>query len=204
MWVPWLLVRYGVLTDAWPVRLAVASPLARVFEFGLGVVVASALRSGWRCPVGVRGAVLLLGLAIGGLYLWQCHPAWWSFARPTSVMNQVTAPCYALLIAAVASRDLRGGRSWLRSRPMVTFGHWSYAFYLVHATVLYAGCSLFGLHPWGPRALLLLALTLAVSIALSGLLYRWVEHPLERRLRGRLRPAPRHPSAGEVDPLPVR
>jgi peptidoglycan/LPS O-acetylase OafA/YrhL len=41
----------------------------------------------------------------------------------------------ALLIVVVASRDLPGGRSLLRSKPLVKLGVWSYAYSLAHATV---------------------------------------------------------------------
>jgi peptidoglycan/LPS O-acetylase OafA/YrhL len=92
---------------------------------------------------------------------------------------------YGIVIVAVVSRDLRGGRSLLRSRPLVALGQWSYSFYLVHATLIYAIREFQGLQ--APRSwdnLTWYAGLLVLSTFASWLLYKFVEHPLERRLRG--------------------
>ena len=92
---------------------------------------------------------------------------------------------YGFLILAVAARDMRGGRSVLRSKPMVALGQWSYAFYLVHATILYAIKEQHGVAgPIGWSNLTWYAGVLVLSIFASALLYKLVEHPLERKLRG--------------------
>jgi peptidoglycan/LPS O-acetylase OafA/YrhL len=113
-------------------------------------------------------------------------------------MNQVMGPLYALLIAAVASRDLTAHRMVLRSRPLVALGKWSYAFYLVHATVLY-----WLVQHWTPQqkqpswenwrpAAVALAAGLIGAVAL----YALVEHPLERILRRVLTRRPRSGTDG--------
>jgi peptidoglycan/LPS O-acetylase OafA/YrhL len=191
------------LTDSGPLVLGTYSPIARLHEFLLGIVVALAIRRGWRSPVSVRAAVALL--LAGGLVLWLFRDATWRSEVPYDAVNQVAAPLFAMLIAAVATRDLRGGRSWLRSGLMVRLGRYSYAFYLFHFIVVLSVASAvfpdktvvdFFLEPvgssWNHAGWVLVAL--AVSIVISGLLYRWYEHPAELRLRRwfrrRLAPAP--------------
>ncbi|GAA0538283.1 acyltransferase [Paractinoplanes ferrugineus] len=188
--------------------LGTYAPPFRLVEFLLGVVVAAALRKGWRSPLRVWQAAALL--AAGFLVLWLFRDAAWRSSVPYDAVNQVTAPLFALLIAAVATRDEDGKRSLLSSAPLVRLGRWSYAFYLFHFTVLVAVSSSvfpdkkvvdFFLDPvepsWshaGPAAIALL-----VSLALSALLYRIYEAPLERVLRRFFRRA-----AGRDDPAPPR
>jgi peptidoglycan/LPS O-acetylase OafA/YrhL len=191
--------------------LGTYAPLARLHEFLLGMVVAVALRRGWRA-VSVRAATVLL--VAGFAVLWLFRDAGWRSAVPYDAVNQLTAPLFALLIAAVASRDRRGERSLLRSGPLVRLGRYSYAFYLFHFTVVVGVASAvfpgktvvdFFVHPvpasWSHVGWALVALV--VSVALSGLLYRWYEYPAERRLRAffrrRLRtPAPARPAVAPV------
>jgi peptidoglycan/LPS O-acetylase OafA/YrhL len=125
-------------------------------------------------------------------------------------------PFLALLIAALARRDLDGGRSFLRGRPLVRLGQWSYAFYLFQFTVLlpialvaHPGRQVadFFTDPVAPKAghLAYAAAALAVTLGVSAFFHRFVEHPLERRLRRRLggvRPA-RQAGGGDPSPAPA-
>jgi peptidoglycan/LPS O-acetylase OafA/YrhL len=88
-----------------------------------------------------------------------------------------------LIVVAAAMRDITGRRSFLRSRPLVALGTWSYAFYLVHLSVLHVLTTRMTIGPQGWANLLPAALCMAVAVAVSWLGYRCVEHPLERRLR---------------------
>jgi peptidoglycan/LPS O-acetylase OafA/YrhL len=154
------------------------------FLFGIGLAIA--LRSGWKPRIPVWFAFLVTG---GGLFV-----LWYSGAHPTEVPGAVTLGLcqkefltllYGFLILAVAARDVRGGRSLLRSTPLVKLGQWSYAFYLVHATILYAIKEYHGIAgPIGWSNLTWYAGVCAISILVSWLLYKFVEHPLERKLRG--------------------
>ncbi|MFD3405044.1 acyltransferase family protein [Kribbella sp. NPDC058693] len=154
------------------------------FLFGIGLAIS--LRSGWKPRIPVWFAFLVTG---GGLYI-----LWYSGAHPANFPGAVTMGLcqkeiltflYGFLILAVAARDTRGGRSLLRSKPMVALGQWSYAFYLVHATILYAIKEQHGVAgPIGWSNLTWYAGVLVISIIASWLLYKFVEHPLERKLRG--------------------
>ncbi|MEV8550053.1 acyltransferase [Streptomyces glaucescens] len=185
----------------------VYSPIARVWEFLLGVVAAAAVRKGWRSPLGTGAATTVL--AAGLLVLWLLRDETWRAFVVYDALGQVTAPLYALVVVAVAQRDLSGRSSWLGTRPMVFLGEWSYAFYLLHFTVLFEIASAvfdrnsvieFYLRPvgasWSNAGWALLAL--GVTTALCALLHRFYERPLELRLRARLgrRDAPRVESAG--------
>ena len=154
------------------------------FLFGIGLAIA--LRSGWkpRIPVWFAFAVTIGGL----LLLWYSgsHPAKVPFAITMGLcQKEILTLLYGFLILAVASRDTRGGRSLLRSRPLVALGQWSYAFYLIHATILYAIKEYHGVAgPIGWSNLTWYAGVLIISIFASWLLYKFVERPMERKLRG--------------------
>jgi peptidoglycan/LPS O-acetylase OafA/YrhL len=154
------------------------------FLFGIGLAIA--LRSGWKPRIPVWFAFLVTG---GGLFV-----LWYSGSHPTEFPGAVTMGLcqkeiltflYGFLILAVAARDIRGGRSFLRSKPMVALGQWSYAFYLTHATILYAIKEQHGVAgPIGWSNLTWYAGVLVISIFAAWVLYKFVEHPLERKLRG--------------------
>ncbi|MFF3905056.1 acyltransferase family protein [Streptomyces sp. NPDC001848] len=183
------------------------SPIARVWEFLLGVVAAAAVRKGWRSPLGTGAASILL--AAGLFALWLLRDETWRAFVVYDALGQVTAPLYALVVVAVAQRDLSGRSSWLSSRPMISLGEWSYAFYLIHFTVLFEIASAvfdrktviqFYMMPvqpsWSHAGWALLAL--AVTTAVCALLYQFYERPLELWLRARMgrRHTPRVESAG--------
>lgn len=101
------------------------------------------------------------------------------------------SPVAALVEAAMACTMIsilvhcRGEVRWLNSKLALFIGDISYSIYLVHYLVicligkaiglleLQAGVQLPGI----PKSLLLMAATVAVTIPLSALLYRWVEMP---------------------------
>jgi peptidoglycan/LPS O-acetylase OafA/YrhL len=176
--------------------LGTYSPIARLNEFVLGMVAAVAVRRGMRVRVPVRGAAALLAAGLFGL--WLARGAAWRAQVPYDAVDQVCAPLFALLIAAVAVRDLQRGPSRLGSAPMVRLGEYSYAFYLFHFTIVlsvamqvfpHRSVVSFFTDPVGASAghTAWAAAALAVAAAVSAALYRWYEHPAEKRLRDRFR-----------------
>jgi len=98
-------------------------------------------------------------------------------------MEIATVLCAALILA-VGLHTIRGGRSWLESKLMIRLGDWSYAFYLVHATILYGAINLVG-HATNAAEGILGALVIFVGALLTScLLHRLVEAPAERAIRG--------------------
>ena len=174
--------------------LVFVSPPGRLAEFALGMVVAAAIRRGWRCPVPVWTAIALVGAGVWALWFCYTHDQPYlptlvvdghRVSRADQAMNQVMGPLYALLVAAVASRDLRARWMLLRSRPLVALGKWSYSFYLVHATVLYwlvqhrtPAQKVPTWDNWRPAAV-----SLGIGLVVAVALYAVVEHPVEKVLR---------------------
>lgn len=177
----------AVVVSALAVRVAVLAwpdgpvahlpwPVFRLTEFAIGIGTARAMRLGWRSPVAPGVTYALTTAALVAAHAGRDLVA----AR---FVNEAVIVLFALMIAAVAGRDVEGRRSVLRSRPLVTLGEWSYAFYLVHATVVYAALSLVGPRPpswanlWWHPALLVAALVVAGAVHLL------VEKPVEKWLR---------------------
>lgn len=190
------------------------APLPRLTEFLLGVVVAAALRKGWRSPVRVWQAFALLGA--GMLVLWLFRDALWRSQVPYDAVNQVAAPLFAILIAACATRDQDGRSSLFSSKLLVRLGRYSYAFYLFHFTVMLAvAASVFPdkkvvdfftdpvAPSWSHIGPALIALF--VALGLSALLYHIYETPLEKRLRRLFRRLTHQDQAppGDVSPRRV-
>jgi peptidoglycan/LPS O-acetylase OafA/YrhL len=88
----------------------------------------------------------------------------------------------ALLIAAAAIADNENRFTVFRNRVMTWLGEISFAFYLLHFIVLTYGRSLLGDRYFSASATIaLLVAGVAVSIAVSWLLYSVVERPITRR-----------------------
>ncbi|MBK9341860.1 MAG: acyltransferase [Dehalococcoidia bacterium] len=163
--------------------LLYVSPLFRVGEFVLGIGLAAALKRGFRVRLGVIPAALLVAAWFHVHYqLSADFPA--ELQKLTSQATYVVLPVlYAALIAAAAQLDVDGARSWLRAKPLVLLGQWSYALYLVHATIIYALIDSIGVRGNSDWNVLWLLGVSSVSIAVSAGLYYVVEHPIEQRLR---------------------
>jgi peptidoglycan/LPS O-acetylase OafA/YrhL len=192
---------YRGLSLLWPETFdAVPLPLARLSEFALGMCAAHAMRLGWRPRIKPVVAYVLGA----GLLLWLLVSARLGSSGPIEGFLRVTANEWLIvlcvvLVFTVAARDVAGGRSILRWRPLVRLGDWSYAFYLVHATAIYAVKSVVGVQLNGWWNLVWYAAMLVVSIALAAALHYLVEKPCERFIRSRWGQAA--PRAGVAEPV---
>ncbi len=96
----------------------------------------------------------------------------------------------ALLIPAAATADLTGARSLWRHPVLIRLGDASYAFFLVHLTIVTTGMTILGRshdYPvWQAVPLALGFLVVSYGIALP--LHRYVEAPAMRLLRRKPRP----------------
>jgi peptidoglycan/LPS O-acetylase OafA/YrhL len=163
-------------------------PVLRLWEFCLGMTLAHAIRLGWRPLVPVPLALGALLVVCAGIFLGPIRaPELWASLHLGPLAPVIIPTACALVICAYGTRELRGiadgsGRG-APPRWLITLGEWSYAFYLVHATVVY-GCRVaFGLQPVGWINLLVYAAVLVPSIALAWALHAFVERPIEKRLR---------------------
>ncbi|MEU2185206.1 acyltransferase family protein, partial [Streptomyces thermolilacinus] len=158
-------------------------PVTRTLQFLLGVAAGLAVARGWRPR-------MPLGAAIALVVAWHLALIPWSRAVPDALWYSpyqasqlLSAPLFALLVAAAAGADLEGRRTGLGGRWAIRLGHWSFAWYLVHEIVIRLWLGAHG-RPVGLAATAgVWLLVLAASLALSAAAYHWVEHPLERRLR---------------------
>ena len=178
-----LMVGDAVAWRYWPAMGTLPAPVLHLPAFLLGMMLATAMRAGWRPRMPTPVAVALLGA--GFVTIWQAgvHPHAPGAGLVNSVRLPLLAVLYAVVIVAAAARDLTGRRSVLRSRPLVALGQWSYGFYLIHATLVYAVRSVTGMFPIGWSNLAIYAGLLVPSALAAWALYTWVERPAERRLR---------------------
>lgn len=158
-------------------------PLLHLPEFLAGMTLAQAFRMGWRPRVHPVIPAVAITIWVVGLSTLQVHGSPAATTVGAFSGEVVTALC-ALLIASVASHELRGHARLMRARPLVALGEWSFAFYLIHAILIYAALEAFGRQTGsGPRSIAWVALVLAASIALSWALHVLLERPVEKRLR---------------------
>ncbi|MEO5533985.1 MAG: acyltransferase [Pseudolysinimonas sp.] len=178
---------YRALTQTGPDGWAsgVPLPFEHVPEFVLGMAIAWAFARGWRPRVAVWAAWLAFAAIIGWLTVGPSLEFGVLSELAGRFSNEFATVACALLIVAIAGNALRGRRSWLEHPVMVRLGNWSYAFYLVHATVMYAVLNVIGA-PRGPgwSNLVWGAGIFAVALALAGAIHHWVETPAERAIRG--------------------
>lgn len=142
-------------------------PLARTPEFLTGMLLAAVVRAG-RWPVrAVTPVCVLTGVAYAA-----------SWALPMEVAH-VAFPAlfFAILIATAGAADAAGERTVWASRWAVWLGEVSFAFYLVHFTVIRLVVRTTGAERplWAEIGVVLACLGL--SVLLSWLLHRWVEVP---------------------------
>lgn len=159
-------------------------PIARLGEFALGMCLAHAMRSGWR-PRLRPWISATIGLALLAVLTVDSLTDWMGPVRAVirgSANEWILLFCSALIVA-VAARDLRGGRSLLRHPILVRLGEASYAFYLVHATVIYAVLGIVGPQPGGWPALVWYPPLFVAALLVAFALHLGVEKPLERILR---------------------
>ncbi len=155
------------------------NPVFRLFEFVIGICLCGLILSGARLPIS-----RLAGLAIGVAGYVAA-----GFVPKYAMWSAVTLIPFSLVIFANAQADVSGLPSRLHSRTLLRLGAWSYAFYLLHQLVIRIVTDEIS---WGDAPAMPIAMY-AVTILAAWLLYRFVEHPLERRLR-----ATRQPRVGDV------
>lgn len=164
-------------TSSWPQTWFIYYfPVTRALEFVLGVLVGLiVVNKRWRGPgVLVSGLLAIAGYAVSA----QLVGTYSGFA--------IAAVPIALLIAAVATADIRGRRTAFGGRKMVWLGEISFALYMVHWLVVSYG-PLDAANPmtwttplnWS-EAIGDAVLTIAICLVLAWLLYAFVERPAMR------------------------
>ncbi|GAA2144613.1 hypothetical protein GCM10009760_32330 [Kitasatospora kazusensis] len=158
-------------------------PLTRTPQFLLGAAAGLALRRGLLPRVPLVPAVL----AAAGWHLvlvpWSRSVPDALWYGPYSASQLLSAPLFGALVVAAAQADLDGG-SLLGHKVLTRLGDWSFAWYLVHEIGVRCWLHRFGHPAPGPATAGVWLLLAGGTLAAAGALYRWVERPCERRLRG--------------------
>ncbi|MFI9173120.1 acyltransferase family protein [Streptomyces lincolnensis] len=147
-------------------------PPLRLMEFVLGIFAARLVILGRWPDIRLAPATVLLVLAYAlALQLPQVY-----------AQTAVTIVPVVLLVGAGATADIEGRSRLLRSRTMVWLGEISFAFYMVHLVVLLSARKWLGAEDSysTPKALLVIAGCLAVTMVLAWLLHIGVERPAMR------------------------
>ena len=189
-----LLVAAGILALSFAARILMVIdpggwlaglpwPILRLNEFMIGMCLAWSIRLGWRPRIPVAVPVALLAAFIVGMTALDRVPqATATHAMLAPFVSEIMVALFALMICAFAAADLAGRTRLSRSRPLVLLGEWSYAFYLIHATLIYLALEHFGVQS-GLFGLVWIVVLLGLSITFAWLLHIAVERPVERRLR---------------------
>lgn len=178
---------------SWEYWFIYVLPVSRLAEFVIGMLMARIVLSGrWiRVPAWLTGLVFLAGYVVA-----------LNVPKNYAIVAATVIPI-ALLIPAVATADVRGGRSWLAKPVMVWLGNISYAFYLLHFFGIVTVVYLLGWEyqpTWLTSTGFVLGV-LALGVVLSTLLYRLVERPMQRRFATSRKSRVQPPSpATEVEP----
>jgi len=152
-------------------------PPVRLVEFVLGMLLAMEVAEG-RLP-----RVSLLGASVLALVAYAAD----SWAPASAQPVAVTILPFSLLIVAAAQADVNRSRSFWRSPAVVRLGTWSFALYMVHWPVLSLMAHFVHGRLGDLQSVALGIGALAACVAASALFYKFVEHPLEARLRPRSR-----------------
>lgn len=148
-------------------------PLVHFADFAMGIAAASIYGRLRSSAVAPAGKWLYLPAAALGMAL----IAWPGLLPSVVDLNTALRPLNALLLVGFALGTGRAAQ-WLSSTIPVYLGKSSYAMYILHVPLLWwvRRCS-----PHLPAALYI-----ALVIGFSALVYRFVEEPANRYLRGRL------------------
>ncbi len=148
-------------------------PPVRMLEFVLGILMARIVLTGRWINLKLLPALLI---AVAGYLVALQLPPLFGLVAATVIP-------LALVIPAAATADLNALASPFRGRVMVRLGELSFAFYLVHASVLIVGRTMMrGMTYSAPVATGVLVLLFGISLALAWVLNVCVENPLMRRL----------------------
>jgi|SRR5579859_282904 len=156
-------------------------PLARLPEFVLGMacgaVFLKAKRDAKHAPTMIFGGLALFALA-----------AAFSGRLPYAMLHtSLLAPAFAAIIYGFALRPSWG--TWLEWKPLEFLGDASYSLYLLHSFIMgpffYTQMGLPRHRTYGG-----MAVYFVLAITASGLVYRFIETPARRLLRGKKKETP--------------
>jgi peptidoglycan/LPS O-acetylase OafA/YrhL len=151
------------------------SPLFRIIEFVLGVLLARLVRMGRWPRMRFGAALALAGIAYVAA----------GFAGFPFEATGITLVPFILLVGAAAHHDVGGRPSRWSSAPARWLGERSFAFYMVHQLVVrVADHERFARGAGAVGQLLAVLALLSASVLLADVLHRLVERPVAQAVRG--------------------
>jgi peptidoglycan/LPS O-acetylase OafA/YrhL len=97
------------------------------------------------------------------------------------VHTAMSGPAFAALVYGIALEPK--WVSWLNNRALVLFGDASYSFYLLHATFIWPFFHNMRTQELRNQGFVGIGLWLVMMLAISILVYRFIEEPSRRKLR---------------------
>lgn len=150
-------------------------PLVRLPEFLLGMACGFLFLSSERSP---KHGSLFIGLGLLGVAATTVAAR---FVPYLMVHTALGGPAFAALVYGVALQPR--WISWLNNRVLVLFGNASYSFYLLHSMTIWPFFHDSQTQALRNQGFVGIGLWLAMMLAISSLVYRFIEEPSRRKLR---------------------
>lgn len=150
-------------------------PLVRLPEFLMGMACGLLFLRSERNP---RHGLPLVALGLVGVAATTLASR---FVPYLVVHTALSGPAFAALVYGVALQP--SWASWLNNRVLVLFGNASYSFYLLHSMTVWPFFHNTQTQAIRNQGFLGIGLWLAMMLAISSLVYRFIEEPARRKLR---------------------
>ncbi len=150
-------------------------PLVRLPEFLMGMACGFLFLRSERNP---RHGVPLVALGLLGVAATTLASR---FVPYLMVHTALGGPAFAALVYGVALQP--NWASWLNNRVLVLFGNASYSFYLLHSMTVWPFFHNSQTQALRNQGFAGIGLWLAMMLAISSLVYRFIEEPARRKLR---------------------
>jgi len=159
-------------------------PIERLPEFLLGMGIGVLARQGKLLKLSPWIPLTALGL----LFVFLTLGSQWGIAPGVMTLsnvfaNEATLLLMVVIIACVAQRDIAGKRSGFGSKWLVKLGELSFAFYLVHATVMYLFVAFIGQLDVSWSNAVWYPIVLVAGMLVAFALHTWIEKPFEAKFR---------------------
>ncbi len=159
-------------------------PPVRISEFAAGMALAWALRTGWRPKLSVPAALFLAAtVSVAIVVVPRRAPGSLASRLLSDFSGEIVGVACAVAILAIATASLQGKKSVFATALQVRLGEYSYAFYLVHATIVYFVLAALGVRSPSWFNLVWYVALCLVAVGAASALHHWVEKPAEARMR---------------------
>jgi peptidoglycan/LPS O-acetylase OafA/YrhL len=157
-------------------------PLVRLPEFLMGMACGFLFLRSERNP---KHGLPLVGLGLLGVAATTVASR---FVPYLVVHTAMSGPAFAALVYGIALQP--GWAAWLNNRALVLFGDASYSFYLLHTMFVWPFFHNMRTQALRNQGLIGIGLWLVMMLAISSLVYRFIEQPARRKLGPRKRELP--------------